>query len=444
MFKRKLILVTLIGLTLSLVLACSTLSPITTQIFSAPTLMPGVPTTSSTTIPSSATTVPDVANTPSATSTSNADTSGIQSVIQKTNQEQVQALLAKDPTLMQDTSTANFYQQSVQTLNDLLNNGVTAIQLVNLKWGPIALKDANTAQATTYETWSTTFSDGSTMQETDTNVYILVLENGVWKVQDDQHPTPAPNNQQSSSANPGGTAPTAPPADIASGQSRSVNWSGYAATGGTFTSVSGTWTVPTVSPDTVGMDATWIGIGGVESTDLIQAGTQAIVESGQVTYSALWETLPDVAQPVPLLIQAGDQISVSIAQQDTNVWQININNLTNGQSWSKTVTYQSALSSAEWIEEAPSTERSMILPLDSFGSVTFTSASTIENGQTLTLAQADARPITMHNSAGQALAQASNLDATGTSFSVTRTSIPAPSPSFSPSFSPSHRRKPGG
>ena len=432
-------LVTLIGLTLLLVIACNAPSLIAKQIFAPITVTPGLPATSSTAIPSIATSIPNLTTPSSGANAPSPEVSAIQDVIQKTNQEQIQAVASHDPTVMQDTSTADFYQQSVQTLNGLLSGGVSSIQLVDLKWGPIQLTDANNAQATTYETWSTTFSDGSTMQETDTNIYILVRENGVWKVQDDQHPDS--NNQQGASANPnGGTSPgtPVPPADIATGQSDSFNWSGYLATGGTFTSVSGTWTVPNVDAGTNGMDATWVGIGGVDSTDLIQAGTQATVENGQVTYSAIWETLPDVAQPVPLTINAGDQISISITQQKSDTWQISIQDATNGQSWTKSLTYRSSLSSAEWIEEAPATGRLTILPLDSFGSVTFTSATTVENGQTRSIAQTGAKPIAMNNGAGQILAQASNLDANGTGFTVTRTSVPAPS------VSPFHHRRPGG
>ena len=415
MLKRIFISITLIGLALWGLAACST------------------PALNAAQIPSSG------AVTPSATVAPNEDVSAIQNVIQKANQEQVQAVAAKDPTIMQDTAMTSFYQQSVQTLNDLLNAGVTSIQLVNLNWGPITLTDASTAQATTYETWSTTFSDGSTMQETDTNVYTLILEDGAWKVQDDGHPNT--KDQPSASMNPsGGTSPQtpAPPADAATGQSPSRNWSGYVATGGTFSAVSATWTVPNVSAGTIGTDATWIGIGGVDSTDLIQAGTQATVESGQVVYSAIWETLPEVAQPVPLTINAGDQISVSITQQKSDRWQISIKDATNRQSWAKSVTYNSSLSSAEWIEEAPATGRLTILPLDSFGSVTFTSAMTVENGQTRTIAQAGAEPIAMNNGAGQVLAQASNIDVNGTGFTVTRTDVPAPS------VVPFHRRRPGG
>ncbi len=358
---------------------------------------------------------------------SNADVSAIQAVIAKGNQEEIKAVATKDPTVMQDTATSSYYQQTVQILSDLLNSGVTSIQLDNLSWGPITLTNATTAQATTSETWSTTSSDGSTTRQTDTNVYTMVRENGAWKVQDDQHPDTS--NPQQPSSNPGGaTAPVAPNAPAPSGAQRSLsrNWSGYAATGGTFTAVSGFWTVPTIGAGTAGVDATWVGIGGVNSTDLVQAGTQAVVQSGRVVYSAWWETLPQVVQEVPLAIKAGDRMNVSISQQSGGTWQVSIKDATSGQVWQQSVTYRSSLSSAEWIEEAPVTGRLTQLPLDNFGTVTFSAGTTVENGQTRTIAQAHAQPISMGNGAGQTLAQPSALDANGTGFTVTRTTVAAP------------------
>lgn len=370
----------------------------------------------------------------STTTASSTDATAIQNVIQKANQEQARAVARKNPALMQDTATSSYYQESVQTYKDLLGSGVTAIQLLKLDWGPINLTDANTAQATTYETWSTTFSEGSSMQETDRNVYTLVLQNGAWKVDDDQHPDS--NTLQSSNPN-GAPAPETPVGSVspASGQDQSRNWAGYAATGGTFTSVSGSWVVPNVNSNTTGIDATWVGIGGVRATDLIQAGTQAIAQGRQVVYTAWWETLPQAAQTIPLAVNAGDNVNVSIAEQGSGAWLIKISDATNGQSWSKTLKYRSSLSSAEWVEEAPATGRLTILPLDQFGSVTFTSASTVENGQSRTIAQAGGTPIAMTNSAGQALALSSNLDASGSSFTVTRTGVTAPS------LSPNRRRR---
>jgi Peptidase A4 family len=425
MLKRNSIMMALVILALFALAACST--PAVNAARNSQPDATAVPATSAPLPAASPTTPAANASAPGTASPSSAQVKAIQSVIQKANQEQVQAVAAQSPTVMQDSATTSYYQQSVQTLNDLLNSGVTAIQLVSLKWGPIVLQGATTAQATTSETWSTSLSDGSTMKETDTNVYILLLQNGAWKVQDDQHPNTGPARPPST--NPGGSpapvAPAAPP-PAGSAQAPSRNWSGYAATGGAFTAVSGTWTVPNVSAGTTGMDATWVGIGGVTAHDLIQAGTQAMVQAGQVVYSAWWETLPQMSQTVPLNINAGDKVSVSITQQSDGMWRILIRDATNSQSWQKSVAYRSSLSSADWIEEAPSTGRRTLLPLDAFGVVTFTAGTTVENGQTRTVAQASGQPITMNSGAGQALAQTSALAVNGDAFTVTRTSTPAP------------------
>jgi hypothetical protein len=351
----------------------------------------------------------------------------IKSVIQQANQEQQQAFAANDPTLMRDTATITYYNQLVQGLSDLKSAGVTAIQLVNLSWGPITLQGTTEAQANTVETWNTTFNDCSTLQEPDTNVYTLVLQSGAWKIQDDQHPNSRTLQPPSGNA---GAAPTpvGPVAPAGAGQSQSRNWSGYAATGGTFTAVSGTWTVPNVSAgNTPAADATWVGIGGVTSTDLIQAGTQATVQSGQVSYSAWVEMLPQASQNVPLDVSAGDSVSVAITQQQDGTWQIVIGNATTGQSYQRSVTYSSSRSSAEWVEEAPAVGRRMLVPLDNFGTVTFSGATTVEGGQQRTIAQAGGQSITMSNAAGQPVAQPSVLGTDGSSFSVTRTNAPASS-----------------
>jgi hypothetical protein len=111
----------------------------------------------------------------------------IQDVIQKLDEAQAQAIATNDPNVMVATATPDFYQQQVAINQDLVNNGVTEVKLLNLEWGQITVAD-NTATATVYETWSTTFDDGTTEQGRDRNVYTLVLDNGTWKVQADDHP----------------------------------------------------------------------------------------------------------------------------------------------------------------------------------------------------------------------------------------------------------------
>ncbi|MDQ6674626.1 MAG: G1 family endopeptidase [Chloroflexota bacterium] len=373
----------------------------------------------------------------------------IQAVIQKANTEQAQAIASGNPSLMSDTATPAHYQQLVQTNQNLVAQGVTSIQLTNLAWGPITI-NGTTATATSYETWVTTFGDSTTIQSTDTNVYTLVQQNGNWTVQDDQQPTAgtpaagqAPSAQPTPGAPPGqpaGTAPSQPsaPAAVApvapvspSAQGTSHNWSGYAAAGGSYTGVTGTWTVPQLAATGApGVGATWVGIGGVSSRDLIQAGTQDVSSgNGQSQFQTWIEMLPAPSQQVPLAVAPGDSITVSITQQSagSGMWQIAFKNNTSAQTYQTTVQYASSLSSAEWIEEAPSGPNG-IVPLDNFGSVGFSSATATQNGQTVNLAQSGAQPITMLNAASQPLAVPSAIANDGSSFSVARTSARATPP----------------
>ncbi len=209
--------------------------------------------------------------------------------------------------------------------------------------------------------------------------------------------------------------------DVTSRSDTSANWAGYAATGGTFTAVSGTWTVPQVgSGGQIGADATWIGIGGIDSRDLIQSGTRTLVNSsGQVDYSAFVETLPQAAQDIPVTVNGGDSVTVSIVQQSTGDWLMTFKDNTTGQSYQTRTSYDSSLSSAEWIEEAPSAGRRE-LPLDSFGAVSLSNAFTTENGKQVAAAAAGAKPITMTNYGDQVLASPSALGRDGASFTVTR------------------------
>jgi len=232
-------------------------------------------------------------------------------------------------------------------------------------------------------------------------------------------PTP-PASQQTFSGN----APNVP---NASGTSR--NWAGYAATNGIFTSVNGTWTIPSVTGNShTAADATWVGIGGIKTSDLIQAGTQNIINpSGQVTTSAFYELLPNTSLPIPVSVKAGDSISVSINQTSTNQWQITFTDNTTNQSNQTAVAYTSSLSSAEWIEEAPSNGQT-ILPLDIFGTISYSAGSTIQNGNQQSISGSQAQAITMINTRGQAIATTSSLGSDGASFTITRTSAAANTP----------------
>ena len=159
-----------------------------------------------------------------------------------------------------------------------------------------------------------------------------------------------------------------------------LNWSGYVADSGTYTSVSGEWTVPTIaSDDGSSADATWVGIGGVSNHDLIQAGTEAVPDmNGGVHYQAWFEILPDASEMVPLAVHAGDdvKVSVTLASKADGTWNIYFDNMTTGKTYSTKVQYDSTLSSAEWIEEMPAGVGTPV-SLDNFGSVAFSNGSAI-------------------------------------------------------------------
>jgi Peptidase A4 family len=349
----------------------------------------------------------------------------IQAVIQQANQEQAAALATNTPSQMSDTATAAYDRQLVQANQALLAQGATSINLIRLSWGPINVT-GSTATATTSEAWTTTFNDGTTAESSATNVYTLVQQNGTWLIESDQQ-TPTASAQ----ATPGAAtqpAPQTPVPAVPAGQNTSHNWSGYAATSGTYTGVTGAWTVPVPGINGApGVGATWVGIGGVNSHDLIQAGTQDVAGgNGQAQFQTWIEMLPQASQQVPVAVVPGDSVTVSINEQGagSGAWQISITNNTTGQHYQTTVQYASSESSAEWIMEAPAASNG-ILPLDSFGSVSFTAASAIQNGQPVDIAQAGAQPITMLNANSQPLAVPSPIGGDGSSFTVARTAAPA-------------------
>ncbi len=201
----------------------------------------------------------------------------------------------------------------------------------------------------------------------------------------------------------------------------SYNWAGYVASGATYTGVSGTWTVPTVAAtNSSSADATWVGIGGAVSHDLIQTGTLAMTNPGSdVSYQAWYEMLPDTMQTVSLAVHPGDSMSASIAQVGNGRWSINLTNNTTHQTFQTTVNYTSSLSSADWIEEAPSMSQ-FFMPLDQFGSIKFTNAGAIANGTTVSLEQAGARTMTMNGNFGEIQASPSAIGSDGASFTVNR------------------------
>ncbi len=197
-------------------------------------------------------------------------------------------------------------------------------------------------------------------------------------------------------------------------QVETTNWSGYAVahfeTGLTYTSASGTWVVPSVTPPpgySSGYSSSWVGVGGfcenaacsaVDST-LIQLGTEQDASSSGATYSAWYELLPSGPVTIPLTVQSGDTVTASLADGPSvavhgnakpghgghgggggvsgQTWTLSMTVTQpsgSASTWSTTVAYNSSLLSAEWIEEAPVGcigRYCVQLPLADYGTATF-------------------------------------------------------------------------
>lgn len=135
----------------------------------------------------------------------------------------------------------------------------------------------------------------------------------------------------------------------------SSNWSGYAVTGGSFTSITGKWTVSAVSASNrQTFSSAWIGIDGFNDSSLIQTGTEADYYNGAAHYDAWWEILPAAETVITTMtVQPGDAMSADIHQLSSGSWSITISDARGNQSFNTTESYSGHLSSAEWIEEAP-------------------------------------------------------------------------------------------
>lgn len=172
----------------------------------------------------------------------------------------------------------------------------------------------------------------------------------------------------------------------------SLNWSGYAVTPhrAKITTVSSSFTVPSASLAPPGFAATWTGIGGYKTQDLIQAGTaEQSFPSNPVAgpqYYAWYELLPNSETQLHgckgnagCAVKPGDQITVSISQASATKWNVAMRNAGHW-TWSKLVTYKSSRSSAEWILEAPTLVTQTLLA--NVGTVHFGPTSTYTSGGT--------------------------------------------------------------
>jgi hypothetical protein len=198
--------------------------------------------------------------------------------------------------------------------------------------------------------------------------------------------------------------------------STSLNWSGYSVAGGTYSSVTATWTQPAVvarSTDTYA--AFWVGLDGDGSDTVEQIGTMGYTHAGTSYYVAWYEMYPAALQMLSLAVHPGDAVTATVQWTGSTTFRLTLDNQTTGRSFAVERSSSTAQrASAEIIAEAPA-DGAGVLPLARFGLASF-SGCAIDGGPP---AAAGATAIDMVDSGGGVIAATSALSADGAGFTVT-------------------------
>jgi hypothetical protein len=157
----------------------------------------------------------------------------------------------------------------------------------------------------------------------------------------------------------------------------STNWSGYAANGGKYTSVSASWTEPTgTCSGSAKYSSFWVGLDGYSSSTVEQTGSEVDCSGSTPVYYSWYEMYPAYPVNFSNTVRPGDKFTGSVSVSGST-YTLKLADSTQG--WSHTVTASlsgAANSSAEVITEAPCcTASGGILPLAHFSPITFTSAT---------------------------------------------------------------------
>jgi len=213
-----------------------------------------------------------------------------------------------------------------------------------------------------------------------------------------------------------------------------LQWSGYIVASDVqnlspvVSSISASWTVPEIKPsENNTFSGVWVGIGGYGEDTLIQAGTEQEYVNGRVVYYAWYELLPDYLVRIPTVhVRAGDTVtaSISLINENTNTWSIEIADVTRGERFKKTVVYNSSRLSAEWVVERPKVNGT-ISTLADFGNVTFTECKATVNGITGTIGNFSYAQLVMHENEDTSLVSVSPFNDDGSSFTVSYLESPS-------------------
>jgi hypothetical protein len=200
-------------------------------------------------------------------------------------------------------------------------------------------------------------------------------------------------------------------------QAESSNWSGYAATSGTYASVSASWTEPTGHCSSGSQYSSfWVGLDGYNSNSVEQTGSEVDCSGSRAVYYSWYEMYPNPSHTYSNTVRPGDHFNASVTYLGSNRFSLFLADTTQGWSHTTTATASAPCSSAEVIVEAPCcTSSGGTLPLANFGTVNITGSTA--NGTALGNA-GGVTQIIMVNSRGQAKDSVSSLSG-GQNFSAT-------------------------
>jgi len=198
----------------------------------------------------------------------------------------------------------------------------------------------------------------------------------------------------------------------------STNWSGYAVHGGTYKSVSASWTEPTGHCSGSGdkYSSFWVGLDGYSTDSVEQTGSDTDCRGSTPVYYAWYEMYPAASVEINHPVKPGDKISASVTFNGSGKFTLKLTDTTKGWTATENKTLASAKrGSAEVIIEAPCcTSSGGILPLADFGTVHLT-ASKVDGSSIGSLSPTK---ITMVTSSGTSKDKISALTG-GTAFSGT-------------------------
>src|SRR6202023_2516065 len=97
------------------------------------------------------------------------------------------------------------------------------------------------------------------------------------------------------------------------------NWSGYAATTGTYTSVSASWTEPSgICSRGSQYSSFWVGLDGYSSGSVEQTGSDTDCPGGRAVYYPWYEMYPNPSFSYTNTVRPGDHFNASVTYVGSN------------------------------------------------------------------------------------------------------------------------------